>query len=120
MVMYRAVQHKLPRFVRRQVLYFEAAIEDAVAAFAETVPEGGLVLDAGAGEAGHGVFANRRYVGVDLAVGDSEWDYSRLDVIADLASLPFRGACFDACINIVTLEHVREPGCVRCWRSSGH
>ena len=112
MVMYRTLQRILPRYVRRHVLYFEAATEDAVAAFAGTVPEGGLVLDAGAGEAGHSrFFAKRRYVGVDLAVGDSEWDYSRLDVIADLTSLPFCGACFDACINVVTLEHVREPGC---------
>ncbi len=111
--MYRVVQRMLPGYVRRHVLYFEAAIEDAVAAFAATIPEGGLVLDAGAGEGGHSrLFAKKRYIGVDLAVGDSAWDYSRLDAIADLASLPFCGGCFDACINVVTLEHVREPGCV--------
>jgi SAM-dependent methyltransferase len=69
------------------------------------------VLDAGAGEgqyAGH--FGRQRYVGVDLGVGDPAWDYRRLGAVADLTSLPFREGSFDACINIVTLEHVKEPG----------
>ena len=30
--------------------------------------------------------------------------------MADLTALPFREGSFDACINIVTLEHVKEPG----------
>jgi SAM-dependent methyltransferase len=95
------------------VLQFEAAIEDAVAAFGQSIPEGSLVLDAGAGEAHHSkLFKNRRYIGVDLAIGDKDWDYSRLDAIADLTALPFPSSCFTACINIVTLEHVREPECV--------
>jgi SAM-dependent methyltransferase len=112
-VMYRAVQNMLPCGIRRHVLYFESVIEDAVAAFAQTVPEGGLILDAGAGEARHSrFFAAKRYVGVDMAVGDSTWDYRRLHAIADLASLPFSSGTFDACINIVTLEHVPEPGWV--------
>jgi SAM-dependent methyltransferase len=46
---------------------------------------------------------------VDLAVGDSKWDYSGLDAIADLAALPFREGTFDAALNIVTLEHLAEP-----------
>jgi SAM-dependent methyltransferase len=47
---------------------------------------------------------------VDLAVGDSAWDYSRLQTLADLNALPFAAASFDACLNIVTLEHVPTPG----------
>jgi SAM-dependent methyltransferase len=46
---------------------------------------------------------------VDLAVGDSEWDYRKLDALADLTALPFSGDAFDACLNIVTLEHICEP-----------
>ena len=46
-------------------------------------------------------------------VGDAAWNYRRLDAIADLTALPFRDGCFAACLNIVTLEHVREPG-MRC------
>lgn len=107
---YRAIRRRLPRWLYRRLLAFEAAIEDAVSRFASSLPAGVRVLDAGAGE---GVYARhfsaQRYVAVDLAVGDPSWDYSRLDVIADLSALPFPDGCFQACLNIVTLEHVREP-----------
>ena len=51
------------------------------------------MLDAGAGEGQYARhFARQRYCGVDLAVGDAAWDYSRLDAVADLTALPFRDA----------------------------
>jgi SAM-dependent methyltransferase len=109
-LIYRAIQDKLPRFLRRRVLYFETAIDDAVTAFAASLPEGARVLDAGAGESLHAkYFAQQRYIAVDLGVGDSTWNYSRLDALADLTALPFAAGLFAACINIVTLEHVRDP-----------
>jgi SAM-dependent methyltransferase len=96
--------------VRGYLLAFEAAIEDAVARFAAALPEGARVLDAGAGEGQYTHFFTRqRYLGVDLAVGDAGWDYSRLNVIADLAALPVATGACDAALNIVTLEHVPEP-----------
>ncbi|HVN03273.1 MAG TPA: methyltransferase domain-containing protein [Bryobacteraceae bacterium] len=108
-----ALVERLPRWLARHILHFEAAIQDAVARFAGGLPAGARVLDAGAGEARHArYFAEQHYCGVDLAVGDDSWDYSRLDAVADLTCLPFRSGCFDAAINIVTLEHVRAPGCV--------
>ena len=68
------------------------------------------MLDAGAGEGDYrAYFAAQRYTGLDLGVGDSAWDYSGIDVLGDLASLPFLGCAFDASLNVVTLEHVREP-----------
>lgn len=107
---YTAAAGRLPAFLRRYILHFEAAIEEALARFARETPAGARVLDAGAGEAGHArLFPQSRYVAVDLGVGDATWNYGRLDAIADLAALPFRGGSFAACINIVTLEHVREP-----------
>jgi SAM-dependent methyltransferase len=91
-------------------LHFEVEIEDAVSAFARGLPDGARVLDAGAGEGQYrGYFARQRYCGVDLAVGDRSWDYSRLDALADLTALPFRGGAFDAAIHVVTIEHLREP-----------
>lgn len=110
---YSAITDYFPRWLNHHVLHFEAAIEDAVARFAAALPAGARVLDAGAGEARHGrYFSGQQYCAVDLGVGDRTWDYSRLHVRADLASLPFAPGCFDAAIHIVTLEHVREPGCV--------
>jgi SAM-dependent methyltransferase len=103
--------YRLPRPLRRHILHFEAEIEDAVAALARGLPAGARVLDAGAGEGQYARhFARQRYYGVDLAVGDTAWDYSRLDAIADLTALPFRTGAFDAVLHIVTIEHLREPG----------
>ncbi|HTT64794.1 MAG TPA: class I SAM-dependent methyltransferase [Bryobacteraceae bacterium] len=107
---YSAIVDRLPAWLSRYVLHFEAAIEDAVAAFAAALPPGARVLDAGAGESRHArYFTRQRYCGVDLAVGDRAWNYSRLDAVADLTCLPFVPGAFQAAINIVTLEHVRDP-----------
>ena len=59
-------------------------------------------------------FAAQRYCGLDLGIGDQAWDYSRLDVLGDLETLPFPDATFEAAINIVTLEHVLHPARVIC------
>jgi SAM-dependent methyltransferase len=108
-----ALAYRLPGFLRRHVLHFEAAIQDRLADFARSLPAGTLVLDAGAGEGQYAsLFRAHRYVGVDLGVGDAAWNYRGLDAVADLAALPFRANCFGATIHIVTLEHMREPACV--------
>lgn len=101
---------RFPRFVRRWALHFECGIEDAVEAFAQSLPRGAHLLDAGAGEGRYKPwFPRLHYVGLDLAVGDTSWNYGRLDVIADLNELPFADATFDAALNIVTIEHLQEP-----------
>ena len=70
------------------------------------------MLDAGAGEGQYAHFFDQhRYTGVDLAVGDPTWNYSRLDATADLAALPFANDTFDAALHIVTIEHLSEPAC---------
>jgi len=112
-VIYARLQRALPRPLRRYLLHFEAVIEDQVGAFSTSLPDGALVLDAGAGEGSYKTFfARQRYVGVDLGIGDSTWNYRALDAIANLEALPFPRNTFDAMVNIVTLEHVREPGAV--------
>ncbi|MDE3168290.1 MAG: class I SAM-dependent methyltransferase [Acidobacteriota bacterium] len=107
---YTRVAYLLPRPLRRHILHFEVEIEDAVTAFARSLPAGARVLDAGSGEGQYARhFAGHRYTGVDLAVGDTRWDYTRLDAVADLGALPFAAAVFDAALHIVTIEHLREP-----------
>ena len=109
---YTGLAYRLPRVLRRHVLHFEDEIEAAVEAFARALPRGALVLDAGAGEARHAAyFRDQTYFGVDLAVGDETWDYSRLAAVADLTALPFRSEAFHGALHIVTMEHLREPGC---------
>jgi SAM-dependent methyltransferase len=107
---YATARRRLPRWLVAYVYHFETNIENAVKDFAATLPPKARLLDAGAGEGQHrSFFARQRYTGVDLAVGDSGWDYGSLDAIADLNALPFADGQFDAAINIVTLEHLREP-----------
>jgi SAM-dependent methyltransferase len=103
----------LPAWLRRRWMVVESTIEREVAAFSESLPPGSRVLDAGAGE---GRYRDRlqhcRYVGVDLGIGDARWNYAGLDVLGDLARLPFPDAAFDAIVNIVVLEHTRRPDVV--------
>jgi SAM-dependent methyltransferase len=107
---YQDIAYKLPGPLRRHVLVVEAEIEDAVAALGRGLEPDVRVLDAGAGENKYKHhFARQRYCGVDLAVGDAKWDYSRLDALADLGALPFPDGTFEAALNIVTLEHLAEP-----------
>jgi SAM-dependent methyltransferase len=110
-VSHTALAYRLPKLLRRHILHFEVEIADAVAALAAALPAGVRILDAGAGEGQYAhYFARQRYCGVDLAVGDAAWDYSRLNVLADLTALPFRAGAFHTAINVVTLEHLPEPG----------
>jgi SAM-dependent methyltransferase len=105
-----AVESILPAFLRNALNPFEARMHEAVRHFANSLPESGRVLDAGAGESRYkALFANHRYVAIDLAVGDARWNYSDLDLLGDLEILPLRDGSFDAAINIVTLEHVKRP-----------
>jgi SAM-dependent methyltransferase len=109
-LIYRSVQSHLPAWLRRHVFHFDEAIKLQVQEFAASLPAGALLLDAGAGESQYAnYFPRQNYIAVDLGVGDAQWNYARLDAIADLSALPFSDEAFDAALNIVTLEHVREP-----------
>jgi SAM-dependent methyltransferase len=109
-VIYDRLRDLLPPFLRRYILHFETAIDDAVGEFAASLKKDARLLDAGAGEGSYKhYFTGQRYCGLDLGVGDREWNYSELDVVGDLSLLPFRDATFEACINVVTLEHVKDP-----------
>jgi SAM-dependent methyltransferase len=107
---YTALAERLPAPLRRHILHFESAIADAVGRFALDVPKEAWVLDAGAGEGRYAkYFKHARYCGIDLAIGDPKWNYRGLDAVADLSCLPLRSRSVAACLNIVTLEHVKDP-----------
>jgi SAM-dependent methyltransferase len=107
---YTTLAYRLPRPLKHLILHFECLIDDAVRDLAAAVLPGDRVLDAGAGEGQYAhYFEQHRYTGVDLAVGDATWNYTRLDAICDLNGLPFADTTFDAVLNVVTLEHLRDP-----------
>jgi SAM-dependent methyltransferase len=106
----RVLRSWTPSWLAAYALHFEASIERSVESFSCALASGSRVLDAGAGEAQYRKrFGQHRYVAVDLGIGDSSWDYARLDAVADLARLPFRSGSFDAALSVVTLEHVTDP-----------
>ncbi len=84
------------------------------------------VLDAGAGEGRYHRFLDHtQYIAVDFGEGDSAWDYSSLESIADLHHLPFEDAAFDGVTCTQVLEHVRYPDRVihelaRTLKPGGH
>lgn len=71
---------------------------------------GTLLVDAGAGECAYRpLFPHCRYLGIDLAVGEREWDYGKLDAAARLERLPLRDASVDAVLCTQALEHLEWP-----------
>jgi SAM-dependent methyltransferase len=122
----KRVEPLVPRFVMRWMDPFHTALNERLREAAASVPKGSLVLDAGAGECPHAaLFAHTRYVKMDRGIGDKAWDYSKIDVQADVCELPFATGVFDAVVNIQVLEHIKEPGaCVaemaRVLKPGGH
>ena len=110
---YQAVYQRFPEFLKRRINPLEFGIQEFVASSAREISAPAIVLDAGAGEVRFaGYFREAHYLAVDLAIGDPEWDYSRIDVRANLQALPFRADSVDAVLNIQVLEHVRDPAVV--------
>ncbi|RFZ95595.1 class I SAM-dependent methyltransferase [Mucilaginibacter conchicola] len=84
------------------------------------IPAGGRILDAGAGEQPYKVFCEHlSYVSQDFdqynAGGDGvglqrpSWDYGKLDIICDIASVPEADNSFDAIMCTEVFEHIRHP-----------
>jgi SAM-dependent methyltransferase len=99
----------LPGFLKRRIF----PLDDSIHSFMlEVKPANsdGLVLDAGSGEGRfREYFSGCRYLAIDSQVGDSSWDYSNVDVAADLAAIPLPTCSTDLVLNIQVLEHVSDP-----------
>jgi ubiquinone/menaquinone biosynthesis C-methylase UbiE len=87
-----------------------ASIREWVTKTAGETGAGERVLDAGSGQCIYReYFRHARYTGVDFASGETNWDYSGLDVIARLEALPFGDQVFDTVLCTQVLEHLAEP-----------
>ncbi|MGH6645911.1 class I SAM-dependent methyltransferase [Aquabacterium sp.] len=77
---------------------------------ASHLPIQSMILDAGAGEGVYKrMFSHCHYKAIDLAVGDSEWDYSHLDYVGMLHDMPIEDGIFDAVLCTQVLEHLEWP-----------
>lgn len=100
----------MPSIILRQIDITDYAIEQFAFSLSRELPPGSKILDAGAGEAPFKkFFKNHNYTAVDTKWGDSEWDYSKLDLVADLTKIPVKGESFDAVLCTQVLEHLKEP-----------
>lgn len=78
-----------------------------------SVSDSDWVLDAGAGEGKYrDLFLHTHYMAVDLAIGDTDWDYSSLGAVCRLERLSFADGSFDVALCTQVLEHVPEPSVV--------
>jgi SAM-dependent methyltransferase len=99
----------LPGFLKCRIFPLDSSIQSYMLDVKPASGDG-LVLDAGSGEGRfRGYFSNCRYLALDSQVGDSSWDYSNVDVAADLAAIPLPACSADLVLNIQVLEHVADP-----------
>ena len=84
------------------------------------IPKGKKILDAGAGESQYKIYCEHLdYTAQDFAmydgVGDSKGiqkekrDYSNLDIVSDITSIPIENDYFDAVMCIEVFEHLPNP-----------
>jgi SAM-dependent methyltransferase len=88
-------QWRLNRFVRR--------------AASETRSDQSII-DIGAGELKYKrYFAHCKYFSNDLCVGDSDWNYTGIDIVSSAYELPVEHDKFDSILCIQVLEHLDYP-----------
>lgn len=108
MSFYQSVFNSLPEWLKRRIFPLDYGVRE----FVHSIPDSGscMILDAGAGEVRFAErFNSAKFFAVDSAVGDQDWDYSKIDVLGELEVLPFSEKSFDYVINTQVLEHVKEP-----------
>ncbi len=81
-----------------------------VESVAKSLPTGSSILDAGAGESVYKKhFSHCKYKAIDLAVGESRWNYANLDYVGPLHDMPIENDVFDAVLCTQVLEHLEWP-----------
>ena len=85
-------------------------IFDHMLAASQWVTPDHIILDVSAGQMQYKPFYDHgNYMAMDAAIGDVNWDYTKLDIIGDAMHLPIRAACIDTCLNFTSLEHYPNP-----------
>lgn len=89
----------------------------------QSLPEGGSILDVGAGEQRYKRYcAHLKYVSQDFGqykpgkvvagLHPKRWDTSAVDIVSDIRSIPVKSNSFDNILCTEVLEHVSHPDLV--------
>lgn len=108
----RWARRLVPEWLQDQINPLDGVFRRAVESLSAALPKGAWVLDAGAGEAQYKpIFtkAGQRYVAIDLGIGEPDWSYSDIDVLANTEQPPFRPGAFDGVLSVAVLEHSPRP-----------
>ena len=93
-----------PERVNSSRVYLERFVHAAAA----SVPDGSLVLDAGAGNCQYRtLFAGKHYQSTDLC--QTDMSYGKLTYVCNLVSIPMKNNVYDLILFTQTLEHVTDP-----------
>jgi SAM-dependent methyltransferase len=85
-------------------------IRNFVREVSQETPVDAVLLDAGAGQCQYrDSFKHTRYIAADFARGDSNWDYSKLDIICVLHQIPLAPASMDVILCTEVMEHIYNP-----------
>ncbi len=85
-------------------------LRDQIVRFAQSIPPSSIVVDAGAGQCQYkNLFQHCTYISVDSCIGDDSWNFSQINIKADLASIPLRSDYADYVVCTEVLEHISEP-----------
>lgn len=106
----KTIYNVCPVFIKKLIVPSCFDVNRFIEQAASEIPRGSKVLDAGAGQCQYKkLFDRHEYITVDAACGDETWDYSQIDFVCDLESMPFSDNEFDCIICTQVLEHVKEP-----------
>ena len=101
---------RLPRSISNKILLVESEEVEFLKYATDEIPSGSIVVDAGAGQCRYKeAFPHTKYFGLDMVIGDNDWDYSNLDAVGNLLRMPIKDSCVDAVVCICVLEHIAEP-----------
>ena len=85
-------------------------IFEEILAFSNSIQDGSTIIDIGAGQCELSMFfENSNYVGLDLGIGDENWDFSNISVRGDVQNLPLKDSVAGAALNVWVMEHIPDP-----------
>ncbi len=97
-------------FWNRYYDYCEYRLKLFIQRLSKETVAGRKMLDVGAGQSQYKpYFQHLEYVSQDLGIGDETWDFSKIDIISEIYSIPVSDQSFDYILCTQVMEHLKYP-----------